>query len=155
MPVIHPFISLTHCGIETPYGDIGLTQHWFRWWLAACRHQAINLTNVDLSSARSSENHQTTISQEIAPPSITEFSLKINFLKFSSNLPRANELNRDTWSWYAHTSSCHHGACRYPGNKRAPGHQLPLWVECDYNITWAILMGYCKKDATPLLTHWS
>ena len=34
----------------TPYGDIGLGEHWLRWWLAAWRHQAITWTNVDLSS---------------------------------------------------------------------------------------------------------
>ena len=28
-------ILLTHCGIMTPYGDIGLSQHWSRWGLLA------------------------------------------------------------------------------------------------------------------------
>ena len=30
----------TYCGIVTPYVDLALGQHWFRWW-----HQAITLTH--------------------------------------------------------------------------------------------------------------
>ena len=43
----YKYVILTHCGV------INLGQHWFRWWLAAWRHQAITWTNVDLSSVRS------------------------------------------------------------------------------------------------------
>ena len=45
-------VSLTHCGLVTPYGDVELGQHWLRFWLVAWRHQAITWT-VDLSSVRS------------------------------------------------------------------------------------------------------
>ena len=34
----------------TPYGDIGLYQHWFMLWLVALWHQAIAWVNVDLLS---------------------------------------------------------------------------------------------------------
>ena len=44
--------GLTHYGLETPYGDIGLGQHWLRQWLVAWWHQTITWTNVDLSSIR-------------------------------------------------------------------------------------------------------
>ena len=41
-------ILLTHCGLAIKYGVIELgRQHWFRWWIAAWRHQAITWTNVD------------------------------------------------------------------------------------------------------------
>ena len=41
---------LSHHGLVTPYGDIDLSQHWFRLCLDAWRHQAITWTKVDLSS---------------------------------------------------------------------------------------------------------
>ena len=50
------------------------------------------LNNVDLSSVRSSGIRLRAILQEISQPSVTEFSLKITYLKFCSNLPGANEL---------------------------------------------------------------
>ena len=43
----------THCGLATPLGDNGLSQHWLRKWLLAWRHQVITWTNVHLSSVRS------------------------------------------------------------------------------------------------------
>ena len=79
--------------IVTPYGDIDLGQHWLRQWLVAWRHQAINWTNVDLSSARSHDIHLRAFSQDISQPSIIKSSMKITYwyLKFHSNLPQANE----------------------------------------------------------------
>ena len=83
----------THCGLVTPYGDRDLGQPWLRKWLGAWRHQAITWTNVDLSSARSSDIHLRASSQEIiTQPSITEIIWKIKYLKFHSNSPGANEL---------------------------------------------------------------
>ena len=45
-------------------------------------HQAITWTNVDLSSVRSSGIHLNAILQEMPQPSVTEISLKINYLTF-------------------------------------------------------------------------
>ena len=42
---------------------------------------------------KSTDIHLRAVSQEVLPPSITKFSLKITFLKFHSNLPGSNELN--------------------------------------------------------------
>ena len=50
------------------------------------------LTNVDLSSLRSSDVHLMAISFEISQPSVTKISLKIIFLRFHWNLPGASEL---------------------------------------------------------------
>ena len=84
--------ELTHYGLMTPYGDMDLCQHWFRQWLVAWLHQAITWPNVDLSSVRSSDIHQSAISQETPQPLIIKVKLKINHLKSHSNLPGANEL---------------------------------------------------------------
>ena len=83
--------ALTLFGLVTPYGDINVGQHWFRYWLVAWRHQAIIWTNIDLSSVRSNGIHLSAILQEIPQPSLTEISLKITSLNFCSNLPGANE----------------------------------------------------------------
>ena len=39
----------------TLYADIDLSQHWFRQWLGAWRHQAIAWTNVVWSSVMSGD----------------------------------------------------------------------------------------------------
>ena len=44
------FQPLTHRVLVLLYDSINLSQHWLRYWLVAWRHQAITLTNVDLSS---------------------------------------------------------------------------------------------------------
>ena len=49
------------------------------------------LTNHHL---KSSDIHIRAISQEMPQPSITKIRLKITYLKFHSNFPGANELNR-------------------------------------------------------------
>ena len=54
-------LFLTHWGLVTPCGDRDLGQHWLRLWPVAWRHQAITLTNVDLSSVRFSNNRQRAI----------------------------------------------------------------------------------------------
>ena len=56
--------------------------------------QAFTWTSVDLSSVSFSDNHLRAISQGIPHQSITKIGLKIPYLKFHSNLPGANELNR-------------------------------------------------------------
>ena len=35
---------LTHCRIVMSYGDIGVGQHWLRYWLVSCWHQTITWT---------------------------------------------------------------------------------------------------------------
>ena len=61
----------------TPYGDINLGQ-------------AITWTNVDLSSVRSNDIYLMAILQDVPQLSITEFSLKIAYATFHSNLPGDN-----------------------------------------------------------------
>ena len=38
--VFNDVISLTHCGLVTPYGNINLDQHWIGYWSVAWWHQA-------------------------------------------------------------------------------------------------------------------
>ena len=77
-------LTLTHCGLVTPYGNRDLGQHW---------HQAITWTNVDLSSIRSCGIHQKALSWEDLNISISKTRLKIKFLESHSDLPGANELS--------------------------------------------------------------
>ena len=86
------YYALTHWGLVTSYGDRDLGQHWLRWWLVAWRHQAITWTNMDLSSAKSSDILPMATLQEIPQPSITKCGFKMSSLKFNSNPPRANGL---------------------------------------------------------------
>ena len=65
------------------------------WW-----HQAITWTNIDLSSIKSSDIHQRTISQEILQPSVTKISLKSVYFNFHWNLPGANELIGCVLLWF-------------------------------------------------------
>ena len=74
---------LTHCGLVTPYGDIDLSQDWFKS-LVAWGHQG--QTDVDLSLVRSNDFHLRAISQEIPHLLITRISLKSfiwNFIRVS------------------------------------------------------------------------
>ena len=48
---------------------------------------------------RSCDKHRRVISHQMPQPSITKFSFKITYLKFCSNLPRANELRLMTSEW--------------------------------------------------------
>ena len=93
---------LTHFRMETRYGDIVPGQHWFRQWLGGWRHQAITWTNVDLSSVKSSDIHIKEISQEAPQPPINKNSLKIDYLKFYSNVSGNNELTH----WGRETHIC-------------------------------------------------
>ena len=86
--------ALTRRGLVTPYGDIDLCQHWLRWRLDAWRHQAITWTNIDWPPVKSNDIHIKAISQEMPQSSITKICLKIIYLKFHSNFPGANELQR-------------------------------------------------------------
>ena len=56
------------------------------------RNQAITWTNVDWSSAKSSDIHIRAISQQMPQPLIIKIHLKITCPKFHSNSPGANEL---------------------------------------------------------------
>ena len=58
-------------------------------WLRKAINQAINWTNLDLSSLKS-------ISQGVPQTSITKLSLKIAYLNFYWNLPVTNELINNT-----------------------------------------------------------
>ena len=57
-------ICLAHCGLVTSYGDLDLSQYWFRLWLVAWWHKAFTWSNVDLSSLRSNGIYLTAILQE-------------------------------------------------------------------------------------------
>ena len=52
--------------------------------------------------------------------------------------------HQPTSSWlYAPTNIGHHGYCRWPGAKWAPGHQQwPSWLNCDWHVTWPYYYGY-------------
>ena len=65
--------NLTHSGLVTPYADIDLGQHCFRWWLAAWWHQIIIWINVDLSLMESYQPNE-----YLVPPSSTESYLGLN-----------------------------------------------------------------------------
>ena len=79
---------------------------WHRNWssltqvMACClTAPSITWTNVDLK-VRSCDNHMNAISQEIHQPSITKFSLKINYLQCLSNFPGPNVLTH--WGRVTH-----------------------------------------------------
>ena len=57
---------LAHSGLVMPYSDINLGQHRLQKWLVAWWHQAITWTNVDLSSARFSDDHLRAVSDTSA-----------------------------------------------------------------------------------------
>ena len=97
-------LSLTHCGLVMPYGDIDLGQHWLRWWLVAWRHQAITWTNVDFTSIGPFSTHLRRISQEMLKISIHKMSLKTLLRKPFPHLSGANELNDSL-------KKCDHAEC--------------------------------------------
>ena len=70
--------TLTHCGRVTPYDDINFGKHWLRWWLVACRHQAITWNKIDFSSKAFWDIHLRAISQEM-PMNVTCIQ-KLHFL---------------------------------------------------------------------------
>ena len=55
-------------------------------------YHAITWTNVDLPSVSANNIHLRAISQDLPQPSVTKFSLKINYQKFYLNLQAANKL---------------------------------------------------------------
>ena len=79
---------VTYCGLATQGGVIKLGQRWFRRWLVAWRHQAINWTNVDSLSKSSIYIHLRAISQEKSQPSTAKRHWKFlikNWLKHLSH----------------------------------------------------------------------
>ena len=88
------------------HGNIEHGQHWFRQWLGAWWHQAITLTNVDLPSLKSSDNHLRAVSLKIPQPSlkISNISFKYPWGKkqgcwlnlVTQSLPAAKELKSVT-----------------------------------------------------------
>ena len=84
--------SLTHCDLETQYGDTDLDRHGLRWWLAAWQHQAITRTNVQLLWVRFCGIHLKAISQWLPELLFSKTNKKITLLKLLSCLPVAKEL---------------------------------------------------------------
>ena len=84
---IHRSWGLTHFGQVTPYGVMGLGQHWFRLWLVAWRHQAITRTNVDhqYGTEAFTRGHFCWIST-------SKLHLKTKHLKPQPHLPRDKQL---------------------------------------------------------------
>ena len=82
-------LTLTHCGLVMPYGDLELGQHWLRYWPVTWQHQAITWTNVHHSSLRYYGIHWREISLEM---SFVNMSLKVIDSRQQSHLPGANEL---------------------------------------------------------------
>ena len=71
----------------TPYGDMGLGQHWLRLWLIAWQHKAITWTNVDLSSVMSLGIHLRALFLDNVKIPIKKTRLKIAVLKWHLGLP--------------------------------------------------------------------
>ena len=80
---------LTHCGEVTPYGDIGLGQHWLRYWLAAWQHQAITCTNINFSLVWFCCIDLRAISQWVPKLPFCIMHLKNMLLKLLPHLPEA------------------------------------------------------------------
>ena len=78
----------THCGLVTPFGVRYLSQHWFRWWLVAWRHQSITWPNVDLSSVKSRDIHLRANSRSTPQLSTTEINVENYLSKISFKSPR-------------------------------------------------------------------
>ena len=78
--ILQPSYILTHCWLVTLDGDIGLGQHWPRYWLVARQHQAINWTNVDLSPVMYYGIHLRTISQHYTDVIMTTIASQITSL---------------------------------------------------------------------------
>ena len=66
---------------------MNISKHWFKYWLAAWRHQAITWSNVDLSSVGSCAIHPMAIALEM-----TAAHLKFTHLKLKAHPPGNNEL---------------------------------------------------------------
>ena len=67
--------KVTHCGLVTPYDDIQLGQH--IWRFEAWRHQPITWTNVDFSLVRCCGIHLRVISPQVPMLLFCIMSLKI------------------------------------------------------------------------------
>ena len=88
--------KLTHWGRPTPYGDKNISQHWFRLWLVAWRHQAITCTNADLRTVANSPDQ---FQWKSIRYMYQNMHLKIKFLQHFLHLPGANGLTGpDTWA---------------------------------------------------------
>ena len=68
------YYRLTHCGLVTPHSDRDQDLHWFNW------------TNVDLSSARSSDIHRRAIASHVPRPPITNISLGVTHVKSHASI---------------------------------------------------------------------
>ena len=77
----------TQCGLLTAYGDINLGQHWLRQWVVGWGHQAINWTNVDLTSVFVFFIHVRAILYKKLKIFVLDMSLKITNLRLLPHLP--------------------------------------------------------------------
>ena len=77
---------LTHCGLVTPYGDIGLGQHWVSQWLVVWWYQAIYLIQCwFIINGVLWHSHERTISKTWLKTSLWRLiSLDITHLKLLS-----------------------------------------------------------------------
>ena len=85
-------------------GNIGLGQHWLRWWLVAWWHQAVTWTNVDLSSVEFWCTHLWPILQEVLQISIHKINFKNALVKLFPCVLGANKLSCVWWG-LTHPSS--------------------------------------------------
>ena len=92
---IYNLISLSHCGLVIPYGNIYLGQHSLRQWLVAWWHQTINWTNVDLSLNMLRGICLRAMSQEVLIKLICLSVFKDNTFKITAISPR-----RSMKLWY-------------------------------------------------------
>ena len=90
--VVITLSASTHCGLTTPYGDIGLGQHVLKQWLVAWRHQSNTWTNVDQSSVRFWGIHLRAVTLGVWKLLFCRTNLKILLLKLLPHLPGSNEL---------------------------------------------------------------
>ena len=85
-------ITLTHCGLVVPYGDIDLGQHRLRWWLLTWWHKVITWTYIDISSKVFGGFCIWAILQEVLMNFIHNMCSEITLLELLAHLSGAGEL---------------------------------------------------------------
>ena len=91
---------LNYCGLEMPYGDTDLSQHWLWWWLGAWWHQAITWTNIVSSTKLFCGIHLRAISQIALMKSIhNNICSEITVLKLL-------HISRGEWVAFLRVLSC-------------------------------------------------
>ena len=77
----------------TPYTNINLILHRFRWWLVTWQHEVITRTNIDFSSKVFCDIHIKAVSQEVLMNWISNMYSKITLLKLLQHLLGTNGLS--------------------------------------------------------------